>query len=439
MDGRAGFHRKKVSKLSFRVSAQRAHSSSRFSPSLAAESWENGLLLDRDEKRIIPAVSNAGLIIDNDSSLTGAFRLNTFTGQVEVHRPLPSVIPGAIPESCDGPRILIDDDYTAIQAHIEREYSVHFNPTMTASAVASVARARSYHPIREYLDGLEWDGVPRLDTWLHDFLGAEDSEYTAGVGRLFLVGMVARVMKPGCKMDYTLILEGPQGLRKSSACRVLAGGRYFSDNLPPVRDASKDLSQHLSGKWLIEMAEMSATSRADTEALKAFLTRTEETYRPAYGRNEVVQPRQCVFIGTTNRSEYLRDSTGDRRFWPVRIGTDGQPIDIESLRDHRDQLFAEAYHLFQTGAAWWPDSDFEKTFIKPQQMERFEIDPWEEMILAHIENTQTDRLTVAGLLTNVIDKKAPARADRARVRAILQRMGYTEKKSNGGRYYIKAD
>lgn len=393
------------------------------------------LVKNRDDKPV-PCLANCCLL--TSQAFPATFRLNTFTGRTEVHGALPSPVTGQ-PMAQDGPRELVDSDYTAVSAALARSHGLSFSVQQVSAAVEATAQENAYHPIRDYLNSLKWDGVPRLEHWLHDFLGAEDNEYTAGIGRLFLIGMVARIMKPGCKMDYTLILEGPQGLRKSSACRVLAGGRYFSDNLPPIRDASKDLSQHLAGKWLIELAELSATSRADCEALKSFLTRTEETYRPAYGRNEVVQPRQCVFIGTTNRSEYLRDATGDRRFWPVRCGTDGNPIDIESLRDHRDQLFAEAYHLFQSGAAWWPDAAFEAEHIKPQQAERFEIDPWEEMILAHAQTSQSDRLTVAGLLTNVIDKKAPSRADRARVKAILQRLGYVEKKSHGMRHYVKSE
>ncbi|GBR57816.1 putative P-loop ATPase [Acetobacter senegalensis DSM 18889] len=339
----------------------------------------------------------------------------------------------------DGPREVMDSDYTAVSAALARSHGLSFSVQQISAAIEATAHENAYHPIRDYLTGLKWDGVPRLEHWLHDFLGAEDSEYTAGVGRLFMIAMVARVMKPGCKNDYMIIFEGEQGIRKSTACRVLAGGRYFSDNLPPIRDANKDLSQHLAGRWLIEMAEMSATSRADTDALKAFLTRTEETYRPAYCRNEVEQPRQCVFIGTTNRSAYLRDSTGDRRFWPVKCGLNGEPCDIKGLEQARDQLFAEAFHLYQRGEKWWPDAAFETEHIRPQQSERFECDPWEEMILAHIETTQTDRLTVAGLLSNVIDKKAPSRADSARVKAIFQRLGYVEKKSNSVRYYIKAD
>lgn len=393
------------------------------------------LVKNRDDK-IIPNLANACLL--TSQAFPGTFRLNTLTGKTEVHTALPSPITGQ-PMAQDGPRELVDSDYTAVSAALARSHGLSFSIQQISAAIEATAQENAYHPIRDYLNGLTWDGVPRLEHWLHDFLGAEDNEYTAGVGRLFMIAMVARIMRPGCKNDYVLILEGAQGIRKSSACRVLAGGRYFSDALPPIRDASKDLSQHLSGKWLIEMAEMSATSRADAEALKAFLTRTQETYRPAYGRNEVTQPRQCVFIGTTNRDTYLRDATGDRRFWPVKCGTDGQPCDIDGLRDHRDQLFAEAFHLYQRGEKWWPDSDFEAQYIRPQQAERFECDPWEEMIAAHIETTQTDRLTVAGLLSNVIDKKAPSRADSARVKSILQRLGYVEKKIRGHRHYTKAE
>lgn len=393
------------------------------------------LVKNRDDKPI-PNLANCCLL--TSQAFPGTFRLNTFTGKTEVHHALPSPVTGQ-PMPQDAARELVDSDYTAVSSALARSHGLSFSVQQVSAAIEATAQESAYHPIHDYLTGLKWDGVPRLEHWLHDFLGAEDSEYTAGVGRMFLVGMVARVMKPGCKMDCTLILEGNQGIRKSTACKVLAGNRYFSDNLPPIRDANKDLSQHLSGKWLIEMAEMSATSRADAEALKAFLTRTEETYRPAYGRNEITQPRQCVFIGTTNRSAYLRDATGDRRFWPVKCGVSGEPCDIEGLQEARDQILAEAFHLYQREEKWWPSRDFEAEHIRPQQAERFECDPWEEMIAAHIETTQTDRLTVAGLLTNVIDKKAPARADSARVKAILQRLGYVEKKSHGQRHYVKPE
>lgn len=394
------------------------------------------LVKNRDDK-LTPCLVNCCVL--TSQAFPDTFRLNEFTGRTEVHHPLPSPVTGK-PMAQDAARELMDSDYTAVSAALARSHGLSFSVQHVSAAVQSVAEENAYHPIREYLNGLQWDGIPRLEHWLHDFLGAQDNEYTAGVGRLFLIGMVARVMEPGCKNDHVLILEGSQGIRKSTACKVLAGGsRYFSDGLPPIRDGSKDLASHLAGRWVIEVAELSATSRADTEALKSFLTRSHEIYRPAYGRNDITQPRQCVFIGTTNRSEYLRDSTGDRRFWPVLCGLNGEPVDIDGLQEARDQLFAEAFHLYRRGEKWWPDAAFETEYIKPQQAQRFECDPWEEMIVAHVQITQTDRLTVTGLLTNVIDKKAPSHADRSRVRAILQRLGYVEKKIRGQRHYTKAE
>jgi len=393
------------------------------------------IIKSKDDK-VIPNVANA--CVTTAQEFSGAFRLNEMTGRIEVMRPLPSPITG-LPMHFDGARAIMDEDYTSVSAALSRSHNVGFSLPQVQQAISSLARESSFHPIKDWLAGLDHDGTKRLDTWMIDYLGADDTPYTRGIGRLFLIGMVARVMRPGCKFDYTLILEGEQGIRKSTACKVLAGEKFFSDSLPPIREGSKDLASHLAGRWLVEVAEMSAASRADTEALKAFLTRTHETYRPAYGRNEITQPRQCVLVGTTNRTEYLRDATGDRRFWPVRCGMNGKPCNIDGLERVRDLLFAEAYLAFLDGETWWPSWEFEAEHIQTEQAQRFDCDPWEEMIQAHVQTSQSDRLTVAGLLTQVIDKKAPARADSSRVKAILQRLGYVEKRSNGVRYYTKAD
>ena len=245
---------------------------------------------------------------------------------------------------------------------------------------------------------------------------------------MFMIAMVARVVEPGCKADYMMVLEGQQGARKSTACAIL-GGEWFSDNLPDVT-AGKDVAQHLPGKWLIEIAEMSAMSRAEDAALKAFISRPVERYRPSYGRNEVIQHRQCVFIGTTNKAAYLRDETGGRRFWPVKVGV----IDTEALKRDRDQLFAEAVHLYHAGGQWWPDSAFEAEHIKPQQEARFEADVWEEPISEFLRINGERNVTLGEVARGAlqIENQKIGTADQRRIAAILERIGWVRQTNDKG-------
>ena len=186
---------------------------------------------------------------------------------------------------------------------------------IVSDAIEVYARERPFHPIRDRLNLIEWDGEQRLSTWTHECLGAPDDEYHRAIGRMFLISMVARILRPGCKCDYIISLEGPQGEEKSRFCRALAGGdEYFSDSLPPIDGDQVRLSMHLKGKWLVEIAELAAILRADPEGIKHFISRQAEDYTPKFGHNPVHEPRQCVFIGTTNDDEYIRDATGGRRY-----------------------------------------------------------------------------------------------------------------------------
>jgi predicted P-loop ATPase len=273
------------------------------------------------------------------------------------------------------------------------------------------------------LDALAWDNTPRLETLFRIYFGAEDNDYTRGIGPLFFKAMVSRILNPGCKADYMVVLEGRQGILKSTACRIL-GGEWFSDGLPEI-GAGKDASQHLRGKWLIEMSEMHAMGRAETADLKQFITRSVERYRPSYGPKEVVEPRQCIFIGTTNQYTYLRDETGGRRFWPVRCGD----IDTDALQQDRAQIFAEAVHRVLQGETWWPDRDFEQQHIRPEQDARYEGDLWEDIVGPYLETKKQVTIhEVAKSAIGILDEARMDRAVRLRIAAILRRLGWEEGK-----------
>jgi predicted P-loop ATPase len=291
-----------------------------------------------------------------------------------------------------------------------------------------------YHPIRDYLNALQWDEVPRLAGLFSSYFGTPDTAYPRAIGRMFVVSMVARIFEPGCKADHLPVIEGPQGMLKSTACRVL-GGEWFSDGLPDVT-AGKDVSQHLRGKWLIEVSEMHAMGRVETAQLKAFITRTTERYRPSYGRKEVVEPRQCVFIGTTNRDTYLRDETGGRRFWPIKA----ERIDIEALERDRDQIFAEAVRLYRDGVPWWPDKDFERDHIMPEQAARYEADVWEETISEFLRDKTQVKIGDVGREALHLETPKIGTADQRRIAAALEQLGWKRlpKDGQGNRYWSRS-
>lgn len=237
----------------------------------------------------------------------------------------------------------------------------------------TVAATRRYHPIRDYLMGLKWDGKPRVDNWLVHVLGEKPAsikpalfEYLGLVGRFWLLGMVYRVMEPGCKFDYCPVLEGSGGLRKSTLVETLATSEYFSDT-PFEVGKGKEAQEQVQGLWLYEIAELTHFSKSEVGAIKAFISAKVDRYRVAYGSTVESFPRQCVLVGTTNEDTYLRDRTGNRRFWPIPVK---RQINTEFVAKYREQLLAEAFARYLQGEAYTPTGDQEERLFKPMQESR---------------------------------------------------------------------
>jgi hypothetical protein len=276
--------------------------------------------LRRDERgRVIPDLANVMIALRGEEKLIATCGFDEMLQHSIVQKEWPRA-PDADPVQ-PPPHDTNDDDLTRLQEWLQFMGLPRVGREIVGQAVEAFARERRFHPVRDWLNGLQWDGVSRLDRWLFVYFGADAEndaaiEYVSAIGKMFLLAMVARVFRPGCQADYMLVLEGDQGILKSSACRVLAG-EWFSDSLPDKIEG-KDARQHLRGKWLIEVSELAAFSKTETEALKAFITRREERYRPPYGKHDVIEKRQCLFVGTTNEDTYIKDATGGRRFWPVK-------------------------------------------------------------------------------------------------------------------------
>ena len=394
------------------------------SPSRCAAPWLAQCQTDRTAEAR-PNLFNTLLALRGDPRVLDLFAYDEMLRAVILRRPVPGTAIDPIEVDAFEPRPVRDDDVSLLQELLQASGLEKLGREVAHQAVDVRGRERGFHPVRDYLGSVMWNGTARVEQWLTTYLGAESSEYHRAIGRMFLVMMVARVFEPGCKADYMPILEGPQGTMKSTACRVL-GGPWFSDNLPDIRSAGKDVAQHLNGKWLIEVAEMSALDKAEAAALKAFITRMIERYRPSYGKKEVIEARQCTFIGTTNETVYLRDKTGGRRFWPVKVGR----IDIAALERDRDQLFAEAVRLYRQGVRWWPDAEFERKHIAPEQDARYEVDAWEQAISEWLEKHKTqcdaEPVTVLTVARTALYLETPkiGTADQRRIAAALERMGW---------------
>ncbi len=308
-----------------------------------------------DERNVLIALRSA-------PELAGLVRYNEFSLDVEVTRAPPW-------RKCLPRTAWIDADDTAIAIWLQQhDIQVRGRPVV-ADTVLLAARDNSFHPVRNYLTSVKWDGEERLKNWLRCFLSATDQkdDYLRAIGTRFLVSAVARIFQPGCQVDHILVLEGSQGVGKTSAARALAVcPEWFAGNLPDIHN--KDAALQLCGRWVVEIDELKAIRHSQVEAIKSFLSETVDTFRPPYARRTGQFPRQCVFVATTNESQYLQDRTGNRRYWPVRCGK----IDVEALVTIRDQLWAEATILYRNGTAWHL-TDVEATLASNEQQERVRV------------------------------------------------------------------
>ncbi len=277
-----------------------------------------------------------------------------------------------------------DADDAQLISYVDSHYGT-FSQRNYQIAVTKVADDRSYHPIREYLAALpEWDGVPRVDTLLIDYLGAEDNSYVRAVTRKTLCAAVRRVQEPGVKFDTMLVLNGPQGIGKSTLISRLAG-EWFSDSLNLSDTKDKTAAEKLQGYWILEIGELAGLRKAEVETLRSFLSRQNDIYRAAFGRRATPHPRQCIFFGTTNaESGYLRDTTGNRRFWPVKTPGGGVKHSWELTNEDISQIWAEVLVLVENGEKLHLAPDLE-TLAKSEQREALESDEREGLVREYLE------------------------------------------------------
>ena len=362
--------------------------------------------------------------------LDGELRLNEMTGEVVV-----------------GDRELVDADISTFRTNIERRFtSVKGEPLAIHKdaawdAVTSVAPGRKYHPVRDYLNALHWDGEARLARCAAELLNSEPNSPLlgvvgglgagegghggAGVGlagrfvRCWFIGCVARIYKPGCKMDNMLVLVGDQAHMKSTFFKALAGDQFFTDTA--IDFENKDSLMVMRRAWIAEYSEMKALMAARSEEeIKSGITRAVDEFRPPYARATVQVPRHTVFAGTTNNGEFLRDPTGNRRYWPLAVR---RRIDIEKVRAWRDQLWAEAVVAYRQGEQWWLDPEEEAT-LRDHQEDFMRMDCWDALIAAYLGSTK-DPVTVMGVLSGPLDMPKERQDPKAesRVKAILERLG----------------
>jgi putative DNA primase/helicase len=385
------------------------------------EDWRAELLRN-EEGKIMKDPTNAASIFANDRRWSGVLAYDELAGEVYKVRPPPWHPHDAPASPADLVGEWTDLDTVRAMNWLSRTWRISLPEQTVGRAIRLVADRHRMHPVRDYFDALTWDGTPRIDTWLEAYLGADGpADYLSRVGSWWLISAVARTYHPGCKADCLLILEGPQGIGKSTAARILAGS-WFSDTTLDL--GNKDAYIALRGRLIVELAELAGFSKAESDRIKAFLSSQADYYRPPYAARNVEFARRCVFIGTTNAVAYVLDETGARRIWPVRCTRVG----ADDLRRDRDQLWAEAVQRYRTGSRWYPLDAEEVVACRNEQDERSEVDEWDAKIALWLRRENRTETTVGEVLQSAIGLPIErwTKADQTRAGKCLTKMGWTQ-------------
>lgn len=337
--------------------------------------WIKLLKMDHKGKMVLPTTENIYLILANDPHLKDCFMYNAFENKDAAMKDLPWR-----PIKRSG-EFTVDADDAGLRTYLEKNYGI-YTVGKTMDAFRKLMMEQTFHPVLDYLKGLNWDGAERLDRLVIDYLGAEDSVYVRAVTRKAFVAAVARVFRPGIKFDTVLTLVGPQGCGKSTLLNRMGRG-WFSDSLGSI-DNDK-IAEQLQGVWIMEIAELSGFKKADVDRVKHFVAKREDRFRVAYGRKTENFPRQCVFFGTTNKTDFLSDQTGNRRFWAVQVGVEpGKSVFDDLTPGVVNQLWAEAVHYWYNDEQLYLSRELEDYASKIQEF-HMEKDPREETMLAYLD------------------------------------------------------
>lgn len=384
------------------------------SPTVAScwQIWQDLGLACTDKGIPYPNVDNVQRVLEKWEPMRGVIWFDEFRNQLMTSRTGPA-------------REWADHDDVWLQTWFQRDMGmVKMSKDCIQGAIVGHARKFSRNEPKDWMESLTWDGTPRLEHFLEDHLGADATAYVRAVSKNWWISLVARIYRPGCKVDTMMVLEGPQGIRKSSALAAI-GGAWYAEIAERVDN--KDFHQCLQGKMLVEIAELDAFGKSEVTRIKQVITCATDRYRASYGRYAEDHPRKCVFVGSTNDDHYLRDATGGRRFWPVRC----RSIDLDGIKANRDQLFAEAVALLKQGASWWemPADETER-----EQEARRQVDSWEEPISAWLRGRESEITAAGGLsltTTEILrgalgmdDVSKHGRGEQTRVGGIMKVLGW---------------